>query len=57
MANLTKEEYEEVEANFLGISVECLRSIRREGQPRQPAKRLKGNKYVKFYDQDHRTLK
>ena len=46
---LTREEYEAVEAEFLGISVECLRAIRTPPKKwRRPAKRLKGNKYVKF---------
>ena len=49
MADLTREEYEAVEAEFLGISVECLRAIRTPPKKwRRPAKRLKGNKYVKF---------
>jgi hypothetical protein len=49
MVDLTREEYEAVEAEFLGISVECLRAIRKPPEKwRRPAKRLKGNKYVKF---------
>ena len=49
MADLTREEYEAVEAEFLGISVECIRAIRTPPKKwRRPAKRLKGNKYVKF---------
>ena len=49
MVDLTREEYEAVEAEFLGISVECLRAIRKPPEKwRRPSKRLKGNKYVKF---------
>ena len=53
---------EELEAEYLGVSVECLRSIQygdqwghrvlrfgeKRKKKRKPALRLRGNKYVKF---------
>lgn len=41
---------EEIEADYLGLSVRALRAIRQpQKRVRQPAKRTPGNKYVKFY--------
>jgi len=41
--------FEEVEADYIGISVEALREIRKPLRRfRNYAKRMKGNKYVKF---------
>ena len=40
-------EYELREAEYLGLSVEAIRSIRKPN-PRAPARRMRGNKYVKF---------
>jgi hypothetical protein len=41
--------FEEVEADYIGISVEALREIRKPLRKfRNYAKRMKGNKYVKF---------
>ena len=42
-------EYELREAEGLGLSVEAIRAIRRK-PPRARPKRMRGNKYVKFYD-------
>jgi hypothetical protein len=53
---------EELEAEYLGVSVECLHSIRygdqwghrvlrfgeKRKKKRKPARRLRGNRYVKF---------
>ena len=40
-------EYELREAEYLGLSVEAIREIRKK-PPRAPARRMCGNKYVKF---------
>ncbi len=44
------------EASYLGISLEMLRAIRNY-KPKVFRRRKRGNKYVKFYNQDHRISK
>ena len=71
-----KKTLEELEADYCGVSVECLRSIqygdqwgqritgyhddyhaRKSERKRKPARVLRGNKYVKFYDRIEKTAK
>tara|TARA_R100000458_G_scaffold46923_1_gene45540 strand:- start:301 stop:474 length:174 start_codon:yes stop_codon:yes gene_type:complete len=41
---------EDEEAAYLGLSVEALRSIRNYKKKRTPRRKVRGNKYVKFYE-------
>ena len=40
---------EDEEAAYLGLSVEALRSIRNYKKKRTPGRKIRGNKYVKFW--------
>ena len=41
---------EDEEASYLGLTVEALRSIRNYPKPKVFRRRKRGNRYVKFYE-------